>query len=179
MIRRPSTTIGQSSYVDDIKLPGPLHETVVRSEHAHAHIRSIETATAQGLPDIVAVVTAEDIKDSLPGLATQSDPDIQEVSAPVHPVLAQDKVCYVGHPITVIVAQNPRAAQDAAELVQVDYEPLPAVIDSLAALEPDTPVGHESMSSDVALKTVNEGGESSNKLWREFSDISCLLSLPE
>ena len=151
--------IGQTSYVDDIKLPGMLHALVVRSEYAHARIRSIDTAAAQALPEVVAVVTAENLGDSLTALPTRSDPDIQEVTAPAHPVLAQGKVCYVGQPIAVVLAQTLPAAQDAAELVLVDYEPLTPLIDSLAALETDAPVIHETMNSNVALRTVNEGGD--------------------
>ncbi|MFQ6028732.1 MAG: xanthine dehydrogenase family protein molybdopterin-binding subunit [Dehalococcoidia bacterium] len=150
---------GQTSYVDDIKLPGLLHAIIVRSQYSHARIRSIDTAAAQNLPGVVAVVTAEDLKGAFPGLPTRSDPDIQEVTAPIHPVLAQDKVCYVGQPVAVVLAQDLYAAQDAAELVQVDYEPLPPVIDSLAALEPESPVVHENMDSNVALRTVNAGGD--------------------
>ena len=149
---------GQSAYVDDLTRPGLLHAVFVRSPHGHARIRGIDTAAASALPEVAAIVTAADLV-GLPQLPTRESADADELRPPRHPALAEDKACYAGQPVAIALADSIYAAHDAAELVAVDYEILPAVIDPQVAAGGDAPVIHEQLGSNVALRTVNAGGD--------------------
>jgi carbon-monoxide dehydrogenase large subunit len=149
---------GQSSFVDDMKLPGLLHASVLRSPYAHANIKSINASAASNLPGVAAVITADDIEGKIGHVPTRREADADELHPPEHPVLASAKVCYVGQPVAIIVAQDPYSARDAMELVQVDYEPLPPVLDPLEAMNEGAPVVHPELGTNVALKTINAGG---------------------
>jgi carbon-monoxide dehydrogenase large subunit len=115
---------GRGNYVDDVKLPGMTYAAFVRSPHAHARIKRINTAKAKSAPGIVAVYTGEEVKTGplpcawlLPG-----------IKIPPRPVLAQGKVRYVGEPVAIVIAESLYAAKDGADLVEVEYEPLPAIV---------------------------------------------------
>jgi carbon-monoxide dehydrogenase large subunit len=150
---------GQGSYVHDLKLPGMLHAAVIRSPHAHARINSIETAAAVSLPGVVSVVTAADLAQGLPNVPTRSSTDADELTPPEHPTLAGEKVCYVGQAVAIVLAQDPYLARDAVELVRVDYEPLPSVVDPYEALTDGATLVHPELGSNVGLRTVNAGGD--------------------
>jgi len=120
---------GQGSYVDDMKLPGLLHAVVLRSQHAHAIIRSIDVSAAGRLPGVVAVFTAADIQDLAVHIPTRTNTGADQFNPPGHPLLASDKVCYVGQAVAVVIAEDHYTAADALEGIMVDYEILPAVID--------------------------------------------------
>ncbi len=150
---------GQSSYVDDMKLPGLVHAVVLRSLHAHANIRSIDVSAASRLPGVVAVFTAADIQDLAVQIPTRTTTGADEVSPPRHPVLASDKVCYVGQAVAVVIAEDPYTAADALEQILVDYEILPAVIDPYQAMEEGALVIHSDLGSNVSLRTVSAGGD--------------------
>ncbi|HIM63255.1 MAG TPA: xanthine dehydrogenase family protein molybdopterin-binding subunit [Dehalococcoidia bacterium] len=150
---------GQGSFVDDMKLPGLLHAVVLRSLHAHATIRSIDVSGANRLPGVVAVITAADIQDLDVHMPTRSSIDDVELTPPRHPVLASDKVCYVGQAVALIIAEDPYTAADASEQVLVDYEVLPAVTDPYQAMEEGAAVIHSDLGSNVSLRTVSEGGD--------------------
>ncbi|MEE9150144.1 MAG: xanthine dehydrogenase family protein molybdopterin-binding subunit [Candidatus Tectomicrobia bacterium] len=150
---------GQSRFVDDITLPGMLHAVVLRSPHAHAAITSIDVAAARHATGVVSVVTASDLEHVAAHIPTRRNTDADELRSPEHPVLATDKVCYVGQPIAIVVAQDLYAARDALELIEVDYAPLPAVIDPLKAMHPDTPVVHAELGTNSVLKVTSAGGD--------------------
>ncbi len=152
----PRLIRGMSSYVDDIKLNGMLHAVIVRSPHAHARVKSIDTSAALKLPGVVAVFTGKDVEavGSVPCAA-----QIPDLKVPKHPVLAKDKVRYVGESVAAVVAQDRYIAADAAALVEVDYEPLPAVVDPLEALEPGSTVIHEECKDNIAFVTKASGGD--------------------
>ena len=150
---------GQSQFVDDMTLPGMLHAVVLRSPHAHAAIMSIDVASARRTIGVVSVVTASDLEHVAAHIPTRRNADADELNPPEHPVLARDKVCYVGQPVAIVVAQDPYVARDALELIQVDYAPLPAVIDPLKAMHPDTPVVHAELGSNIVLKVTSAGGD--------------------
>jgi aerobic carbon-monoxide dehydrogenase large subunit len=124
---------GQGNYVDDVRLPGMLHGAVLRSPLAHARIVSIDTSAALQLPKVRAVITGADLEAQ--GLAW-----MPTLSADTQAVLATDKVRFQGQEVAFVVADDEYAARDALELIDVDYEPLPAVVDPHRALEPDAPV---------------------------------------
>jgi carbon-monoxide dehydrogenase large subunit len=120
---------GGGRYLDDVNLPGQAHAVIVRSLHAHARIVSLDTKAARGAPGVVAVFTGADVA----GLGTmqmtlkRKRPDGSPMFAPPHRGLAQDRVRYVGDPVALVVAETRAQAEDAAELIAIDYEPLASV----------------------------------------------------
>ena len=124
---------GKGNYVDDLQLPGMLHLVMLRSPHAHARIRSIDTAAASALPGVVAIVTGE-------ALAAHNLAWMPTLSGDTQAVLATDKVRFQGQEVAAVVAEDPYVAQDAAEMIEVDYELLPAVVDPRSALADDAPL---------------------------------------
>jgi aerobic carbon-monoxide dehydrogenase large subunit len=129
----PRFVRGQGRYIDDLKLPGMLHGAVLRSPLAHARIVSIDTSAAAAHPKVRAVVTGQD----LAGLGLAWMPTM---SYDTQAVLATDKVRFQGQEVAFVVAEDRYAARDALELIDVEYEELPAVVDARRALDPDTPV---------------------------------------
>ncbi len=149
---------GQSSFVDDMTRPGLLHALVIRSPHGHARIGGIDASAALSLPGVAAVITAGDIEADA-RIPTREASDADELRPPRHPALAADKACYAGQPVAIVLADSIYAAQDAAELVDIDCEILPAVIDPREAQSENAPVIHEQFGSNVVLRTVNAGGD--------------------
>ncbi|MEV0180062.1 aerobic carbon-monoxide dehydrogenase large subunit [Streptomyces sp. NPDC050625] len=124
---------GHGTYVDDVRLPGMLHGAILRSPLAHARIVSLDTSAAEAHPKVKAVITGE----TLAGLGLAWMPTI---SYDTQAVLATDKVRFQGQEVAFVVAEDRYAARDALELIDVEYEPLPPVVDALRAMEPDAPV---------------------------------------
>jgi aerobic carbon-monoxide dehydrogenase large subunit len=124
---------GLGTYVDDISLPGMLHGAILRSPYAHAIIRSVDTAAALAHPMVEAVLTGEDL--AALGMAW-----MPTLSGDVQAVLATDKVRFQGQEIAFVVARDRYSARDALALIDVEYEPLPPVIDARTALSPGAPV---------------------------------------
>jgi carbon-monoxide dehydrogenase large subunit len=124
---------GRGTYVDDVTLPGMLHGAILRSPYAHARIVSIDTSAAQAHPRVRAVITGET-------LASLNLAWMPTLSHDTQAVLATDKVRFQGQEVAFVIAEDHYAARDAVELIEVEYEPLPAVVDARRALEPDAPV---------------------------------------
>lgn len=124
---------GQGNYVDDVNLPGMLHGAMLRSPYAHARIRSIDTSAAEAHPKVKAVITGK-------VLETLKLAWMPTLSGDVQSVLVTDKVRFQGQEVAFVVADDEYAARDALELIEVDYEPLPAVVDARKALDPDAPI---------------------------------------
>jgi carbon-monoxide dehydrogenase large subunit len=153
----PRLITGRGTYVEDVKLVGLLHMVLVRSPHAHANIRRIDTSRAKALEGVVAVLTGEELREQLGSLPCGwVVPDTKEVP---HPPLAIGKVRYVGDAVAAVVATDPAIAADAADLVDVDYEPLPAVVSSLDALEDGAPQLHDSAPRNIAFQWEVKGGD--------------------
>src|SRR5262245_28211909 len=131
----PRLLTGQGAFLDDLTFPEMLYAAVLRSPHAHATIRAIDTAAARHAPGMVAVITAEDLEGVIEPLPTRRETEAQELRPPVHPLLACSKVCYTGQPVAVVVAQERSLVRDSLALPQVAYAPPPAVIDPLDALQ--------------------------------------------
>ena len=158
----PRLITGQGSFVDDINLPGMLHVAVLRSPHAHARVKSIDTAAASSAPGVVAVLTAEDIEGVLQHVPTGIsvyEGKFDHLEAPEHPVLARGKVCYVGQPVAMVVAQDPNLARDALELIQTDYEPLAPILDPLEIVNKDTIPIHDEVGTNLGLRVRHQGGD--------------------
>ncbi len=143
MLRKEDAELitGQARFVDDISLPGMLHLAFVRSQQAHATITSIDTKSALAIPGVEAVFTADDLPFAA-GVPCASNPT-GDAKQPPRPVLAQGKVRMVGEPIAIVAAGSRAAAEDGVAAVQVDYEPLPVVVDAEQALDPGAPQLHD------------------------------------
>src|SRR5438105_4072882 len=152
----PRLITGTATYVDDIKMPGMHHACVLRSPHGAAKIRSINTKAAQSHPGVAAVFTYPDIEKIGPVPCGASLPGLR---VPFHSILAKDRVYYVGHPVAVVVATDRYIAADAADLVEVDYEPTQAVSDPEKAIAPGAPAIHPEWPDNVAFTYHQEGGE--------------------
>jgi len=126
---------GAGNYTDVINRPGQLHAYIQRSPHAHAEIAGIETKNASAAPGVVAVFTGTDLQiGGLPCGWLVNSKDGSPMVEPPHPVLAQGKVRHVGDPVAVVIAETLEQAKDAAELVEVSYMPLPAIVAADEAL---------------------------------------------
>ncbi len=138
---------GAGQYTDDLTLPRQAHAAFVRSQHAHAKIRSVKLDKAKQAPGVLAIFTGEDLAAAkLGGLPCGwliTDVNGQPMKEPPHPCLAQGKVRHVGDQIAIVIAETEDQARDAAELVEVDYEVLPAVVDGSKARAKGAPQLHE------------------------------------
>ncbi|MBV9466722.1 MAG: molybdopterin-dependent oxidoreductase, partial [Solirubrobacterales bacterium] len=124
---------GKGTYLDDIRLPGMVHGAILRSPYAHARIVSIDTSRALAHPNVAAVVTARDLETL--GLAW-----MPTISYDTQAVLAGDKVRFQGQEVAFVIATDEYSARDALALIDVEYEPLPAVVNARKALDPDAPL---------------------------------------
>src|SRR5215213_10333655 len=135
---------GKGNYVDDARLPGMLHSAILRSPFAHARINNVDTSAALELEGVHAVITGADL--DAQGLAW-----MPTLAGDTQAVLATDKVRFQGQEVAFVVADDKYVAQDALELIDVDYEPLDAIVDSPKALDADAPV----IRDDKAEQTNN------------------------
>jgi len=146
---------GRGRYTADITLPRQLYLAVCRSPLAHADIRGIDTRAAHAAPGVVAVLTAADLDAAgyatLPCAWPLPHRDGRPMFEPDHPVLARDRVRYAGEPVAAVVAESALLAKDACELVEVDYEALPAVGTASAALAPGAPLVWEESPGNIAI----------------------------
>src|SRR5256712_6107800 len=152
----PRMIRGISHYTDDLKLAGMIYCAFTRSPHAHAEIKAIRTEAARALPGVMAVFTAADTSGVGSVPCAMQMPDLK---VPKHPVLATGRVHYVGEPVAVVVAEDLYTARDAAELVEVDYDPLPVVTDMEKALSKDTPFVHDEFKSNQAFTHTLKNGD--------------------
>ncbi len=153
---------GKALFTDDVHLPGMLHAAFVRSKHAHARINSIDVSRAAALPGVHAVYTAADLGDYWkPGPLLVPPPPIERLTfhARTQVPLAKDKIRHVGEPVVLIIAESRYIAEDAAELVRLDVEPLPAVVDMEEALKEQAPRVHDDLSSNLAAHVIQEKGD--------------------
>src|SRR5258707_6315750 len=148
----PRLITGQATYVDDIKLPGMLHMAVLRSPYGHAHIKSINTDAARKYPGVVAVYTAADIKGIVGNIAVAVPLGKMTEGMGIRGPLAEGKVRFYGDPVAVVIAEDRYTARDARDLIEIDYEPLPAAIDVAKAMQPDAPLLHEEFGTTVSLR---------------------------
>jgi len=159
----PRLLTGQGLYVDDVEIHGMLYAAFLRSDYAHARIKSIDVSAARSRPGVVAVYTAEDLGDfwqhgpplvpaphSIEGVIFHSRTQVP---------LAKGKVRYVGEAVAVVYAESRYIAEDALEDIVVDYEPLEPAVDLEKALEPDAPLVHEDLESNVASHLVQDKGD--------------------
>lgn len=155
--------LGTAQYAVDMTMPGMLHAKVVRADRAHARILEITYEKALSLPDVIAVVTAQDLDTLFPRFGhITSD----------HFILATGKVRYFGEPVAVVVAESRAAAADAADLVEVSYEDLPTVMSAAEALAPGAPLVHETTYAPTADATFKELTDSENGAAPDLTNIA-------
>jgi carbon-monoxide dehydrogenase large subunit len=148
----PALITGKGKYTDDLQLPNMTYVVTVRSPHAHARIKSIDTSKAKALPGVVAVFTGQDIKNSgVPGGLPVGWLHAN-MHTPPHPMVAIDTVRYVGDAVAMVVAEDRYTARDAADLVEVEYEPLPVVTDALKAAQAGAPQLHPEAPNNIGFE---------------------------
>ena len=133
---------GQTNWTDNIVLPGMLHMAFLRSPYAHARITSVDVSAAKQLPGVVAAYSGADFADEQGSLPC-AWPVTEDIVIPAHPPMAVDEVRYVGEAVAVVVARDRYEAADALEAIEIDYEPLPPVLDIRTALDEGSPKVHE------------------------------------
>ena len=200
-VEDPKFITGKGRYLDDIKLPGMVHIAILRSPYAHANIRSIDTsAAAKAAPGVIAVIVGADIPyNPLPMAwpAGGSSGIQNNVNTPR--VLAKDAVKWTGEGVAAVVAETPAQAQDALELIHVDWEPLPAVVDAEKATQPGAPQLHENApnnvvfewtvgdkagtdaafeNAEVVLTSASSTTGSSRTRWRSAATSACTTRAP-
>jgi len=141
----PRLISGTATYVDDVRLPGMLTAAILRSSYAHARIKSIDVSAARNSKGVFTVLSGEDLRGKIGSLPCVAPTE----HIPFHPVLAIDKVRFVGEPIAVAVATNQYAARDALDLIETDFEPLDAVIDPEKALADGATLLHEQFGTNL------------------------------
>jgi carbon-monoxide dehydrogenase large subunit len=158
----PKLLTGHGAFVGDVTLPDMLHAAVLRSPYAHARITAVDVSAARDLPGVVAVLTGADIAGILPDIPTRAmegERAVDALHAPEHPLLATNKVCYVGQAVAMVVANNPSIARDAIDLMRVEYDPLAPVLDPLEAAREEAPVIHALLGTNVALQLRQRAGD--------------------
>ena len=168
-IEDPRLITGAGTYTDDLRLSGMVHAAILRSPHAHARIKKIDTAAARAIPGVVAVLTGADVNAScgfVPCAASMPD-----LKAPKHTVLAGDRVYFVGHAVAVAIASDPYVARDAIDAIDVDYDPLPVVANAEDAVKSGSPLTHPDLGTNVAYTHNVSGGGNIDEAFRKADRI--------
>ncbi len=155
----PRLITGKAAYTDDVTLPGMAYAAILRSPHAHARINSIDTSAAAGMDGVLAVFTGDDINAEFNPVPCAWLVPNSDLKTPAHPPIASGVVRYQGDAVAVVVAECRYAAEDALELIDVDYEPLPVVIEPDKAMCDDAPQLHEDAPNNQAFHWVMTGGD--------------------
>ena len=160
-VPRPNATKlvqGRGRYVDDIVLPRMLHVAFTRSPVAHAKIGTIDLGEASAVKGVVRIFTGADLAEvCTPWVAVLAH--LKGLKSPPQHALAVDRACWVGEPVVAVVANTRAAAEEAASLVTVEYEELPAVTETMTALDKDTPVIHPDLGDNLAFRRLHEEGD--------------------
>jgi CO/xanthine dehydrogenase Mo-binding subunit len=159
--------IGAGQYLDDLIVPNLAEVALLHSTYAHARIGTINTEVARAMPGVIAVITADDLGD-VGGVPVAGNLKISE-----HPPLAKGIVRFAGEPIAAVVATDRYLARDAIDAIEVDYEPLPAVVDAVAALDPEAPILHPEFGTNATLTAASTFGEPD----AEFAAAECRLTV--
>ena len=169
---------GAGRFTDDINLPGQAWGYVLRSPHAHAKIRRVDLAAAKAAPGVLGIFTIADLDaDGIAEIPTQAKVPGKggsEMFAPTRPVLARGVVRYVGNPVAYVVAETLAEAKDAAELIEVDYESLPAVVDLAAAAKPGAPLLYPERGSNLCVHWESHDG---NAVAAAFAEAHKIVAL--
>ncbi|HZP41993.1 MAG TPA: xanthine dehydrogenase family protein molybdopterin-binding subunit [Candidatus Binatia bacterium] len=173
-IEDPRFLRGETSYVEGMQLPRMLHVAYVRSPHAHARLRGIDARAALALPGVRRVFTGAELADVLRPLGLPFRADVfppAVYKCPKWPALAVGKARYVGEAVAAVVAESRYLAEDGAELVEVDWEPLGAVVEPEDAIAPGAPLVHEELGTNLTLDVSGSGGD----VERAFRDAALVV----
>ena len=166
---------GQGHFQDDRHLPGQVYAVFVRSPHAHAKINSVDTAAAKAAPGVLAVYTGQDYADDGLGMPKATQPrkraDGSPMFAPQRPAMMVDHVKYVGDTVAMVIAETLNQAKDAAELVAVDYTPLPAVTDTAFAADPSSPPIWEGNPDNISHRHERGSKEKTEAAFAQAANI--------
>src|SRR5579884_1247826 len=154
----PRLITGKGAYTDDVILPGMTHMYILRSPHGHALIKRLDTSRARQMPGVLAVLTAQDLEGKLAGMPCAWLIPNADLKLPPYPALAKNKVRYVGDGVAAVVAETAAQARDAAAAIEVEYEPLPAVVNQEKAIEPGAPQLHDEAPNNIAFTFKLNGG---------------------
>jgi carbon-monoxide dehydrogenase large subunit len=154
----PRLISGDAKYTDDIVLPGMVHAAMLRSPHAHARLKAVDVSRAKDAAGVLAVYTGADIDALKPVPCAWLVPNAN-LAVAAYPAIAKDTVRYVGDIVAVVVAETPYQAYDAIDLIDVDYEPLAAVVDPKTASAPDAPQLHANIPRNEAFHWIVAGGD--------------------
>jgi aerobic carbon-monoxide dehydrogenase large subunit len=168
-VEDPRLLKGAGTFTDDVRLPGMLQAVLVRSPYAHARVVKIDTEAAKAIPGVTAVLTGADVNAAC-GLVPCAA-SIPDLKAPKHTVLAGDRVYFVGHPVAVVVAADPYIARDAAEAVDVEYDPLPVVTNPEEAIKDGAALTHPDMGTNIAFTHAVAGGSDIDAAFRKADRI--------
>ena len=158
----PRLIMGRGTYVDDIQLPRMTYAAILRSPYAHARILSINVDKAKALPGVVAVMTGADLQ----GKNVPCGWTLPDIKVAPHPALAVGRVRYTGDAVAVVVAEERYIARDALDLIEVDFEPLPVVVDAEKAIQPGAPQLHDEVPNNTTF-VWKVGGGDIDKAFRE------------
>src|SRR5437763_7718918 len=152
-VEDPRFLRGEGRYIDDITLPEMAHAAVVRSPHAHARILRVDTSKAEALPGVIKVLTGADVAARAAPLPSfGAGPIIQDM-------IATEKVRHYGETVAAVIAESRYIAEDACDLIEVEYEPLPVVLDPFEAQKPDAPLVHEKLGTNIAYERTFSFGD--------------------
>src|SRR3954462_11843849 len=168
---------GRTTWTDNMTLPGMLHISVVRSPVAHAKITNVDVSAAAGAPNVVAVFTGRDLAEEQ-GSIPCAWPVTPDMVNPGHPSVAVEEVNHVGEAVAVIVARSKTAAQDAVELVDVDYDLLPPVLVMEQAVGQDADLCHDHIESNESYNFVFDAGDAGTGVNTDqaFADADVVVS---
>lgn len=155
----PRLITGSATYTDDIKLPGLCYAMFARSPYAHARLTAVRVDAARQAPGVIAVFTGQDVKDRLTPVPCAWNVPGCDLKIPPHPLLAHDRVRYVGDAIAMVVAETRAQARDAIDLIDADYEPLGATADPEKAAQPGAVRLHEEVPGNIAFTWTVAGGD--------------------
>ncbi|MDE0185647.1 MAG: xanthine dehydrogenase family protein molybdopterin-binding subunit [Candidatus Poribacteria bacterium] len=161
---------GRALYGADFQTTGLLHGKVLRSRHAHARIKSIDTSRAEAHPDVKAVVTAADLPTAADKIADLGESAVN-LKYLCDNILASDKALYTGHAVAALAASDPHTAEEALELIDVEYEVLPPVLEVREAMEDDAPLLHENLKTDAMGEKSEESSNVASHFQHKKGDI--------
>jgi carbon-monoxide dehydrogenase large subunit len=155
----PRLITGTATYTDDVKLPGLTYAAFLRSPYGHARITRIDTKAAERAPGVLAVYTGAMVEDRVAPVPCAWNVPNCDLKVPPHPLLAREKVRYVGDGVAMVVAESRSAARDAVDLIEVDYESLGGGVDPEQMAQPGAPQLHQEVANNIAFTWVVAGGD--------------------
>ncbi len=171
-VEDPRLLRGEGRYIDDISLPGMAHAAVVRSPHAHARVLRVDTSKAEQLPGVIAVLTGADVAARAGALPSFGAGEI------VQDMIVTEKVRHYGETVAAVVAESRYVAEDACDLIEVEYEPLPVVLDPFEAQAPDAPLVHEKLETNIAYERTFTFGDVEGAFERASRKVRAKLRWP-